>query len=151
MRQWNLPRRLADLGSALTRAFSTVSDTAVTVVTGRTLGADLFVPQTDPSGTPAQHGLYKANLPKAWAAVSSAPALSDSFNLTSVADGGAGIITVTLDRDFANTTYAVVGSAAPNYFVNFDTKAAGSVRVVLTEHDGTNDDVAFDFIAFGDQ
>lgn len=105
------------------------------------------------SGTPAQHGIYQENVVKVWANVSATPSLNDSFNMTSVADAGAGLITITFDRDFANATYAVVGSATGTVTVDvaFDSLAVGSVVARTFNEVGSLTDTAFTFLAIGDQ
>ena len=40
-------------------------------------------------------------------------AITDSFNVTSIADEATGYTTVTIANDMANTTYSVVGSCGP--------------------------------------
>ena len=97
--------------------------------------------------------LYRENVVKVWANVSAVPALNDSFNMTSVADGGTGIITITLDRDFANSTYAIVGSLtdSSNGSCNFGSLAVGSVIGRTSDAAGTSVDAPFTFMAVGDQ
>jgi hypothetical protein len=104
------------------------------------------------SGTPAQHALYQENVPKVWANVSITPTLNDSFNMTSVADGGSGIVTITYDRDFASANYAVVATAhTDSHYANITSLAAGSATVTLRTDGNTPADQPFSFIAIGDQ
>ena len=112
-----------------------------------------IVPPSIVSGAvPVAHALYRENVPKVWANVSSTPALNDSFNMTSVADGGAGITTLTFDRDFANTTYAPVGSTTDgDDYLSFVTFAAGSINAQTRNAAGTLEDRAFAVVIFGDQ
>jgi hypothetical protein len=68
-----------------------------------------IVPAAAP-GTPVASGLYRENVCKGWANVSvsgGTPTLNNDFNVTSITDGGAGLLTITWDRDFANTNYVV--------------------------------------------
>lgn len=137
----------------------TLPDATTTLVgtdTTQTLSAKILVPASL-SGTPVQHGLYQENVPKVWANVTITPTLGDSFNMTSVADAGAGLVTITFDRDFANTTYVVIGSSGGSTLttdreiVSIDTLALGSARVSLLTDASVLADVAFMFVAFGDQ
>lgn len=105
-------------------------------------------------GTPAQHALYRENVVKAWAQVSVTPTLNDSFNLSSVADGGVGVITVTWDRDFVNTTYSAITSAsASGYVTSVSAYATGTctVNTQTIAGPGTQEDIGFSLIAIGDQ
>ena len=113
-----------------------------------------IVPPSIVSGAvPVAHALYRENVPKAWGNVTITPTLGDSFNMTSVADGGVGIVTLTVDRDFANTTYAPVGNVADggDFMVTFTTFAAGSVVANIRNSGGTAEDRAMSFVVFGDQ
>jgi hypothetical protein len=68
-----------------------------------------IVPASSP-GTPVASGLYRENVCKGWANVSvsgGTPTLNNDFNVTSITDSGVGRLTVTWDRDFANTNYVV--------------------------------------------
>lgn len=104
------------------------------------------------SGTPAQHALYRENVVKAWGAIDATPAITDSFNLTSVADGGDGQVTITFDRDFAGTAYVAVGSSTgTGNIVSFTNYAAGSVLGVIANDAGVVGDAPLNFIAIGDQ
>ena len=113
-----------------------------------------IVPPSIVSGAvPVAHALYRENVVKAWGNVSVTPTLNDSFNMTSVADAGAGLTTVTVDRDFANTTYAPAGtiSGGSPGFIHFDTFAAGSFRAQTRDSAGTSTDLAFLMVIMGDQ
>ena len=121
--------------------------------TTTTVFANLGITPQSVSGTPAQHALYRESVPKVWANVSDVPALNDSFNVVSVADAGAGITTLTIDRDFANTTYSPIGSGITNdSTVGFGSLAVGSLTVftALTAS-GASSDKAFCCAIFGDQ
>lgn len=141
MRQWNLPRRLADAAGTLRRAFSVISSTALTVKSGRTLSADVFVPQTTATGTPAQHALYRANVPKAIVYITysgGTPTVQSGFNVSTVSDGGAGVIKVFWQRPFATGKYVVVGTSSPNRYVCLATGVllASAVRVQVRDEGG---------------
>ena len=88
-------------------ARTTTNDTAFTAE-----GSIPIVPAAV-SGTPAQHGLFRENVVKGWAKVqysAGVPSIADGFNALSITDDGTGLFTITWDRDFANTTFAAVGS-----------------------------------------
>lgn len=106
------------------------------------------------SGVPAQHGLFRDNVVKAWAAISVTPALQEEFNVASVADGGAGVVTVTWDRDFANTNYAVAGTAMANdeyLSAPAASQAVGSAQIRIQNFNGTLADQPIVVMAIGDQ
>ena len=118
----------------------------------------ILTPSTDPGGTPAAHGLYRANVPKAWIRFNMATdAIADSFNVSSITDGAAGQDTIVFDRDFSSASFAAVGSA--NY-VGLDRAvwtlasfAAGSVLAVANRYASRAEEDATEFNAafFGDQ
>jgi len=110
------------------------------------------------SGTPAQHALYQENVPKGWAMVTvsaGTPTLADSFNVSGITDTGAGQVTVTWDRDFANATYAVsvaLDNGATGQFPGYGNQLAGSVDA-LAQHVtlALTDPAGYHVIAIGDQ
>ena len=106
------------------------------------------------SGVPAQHGLFRDNVVKAWAAIAVTPALREEFNVASVADGGAGVVTVTWDRDFVNSDYAVAGTALANdeyLSAPAASQAAGSAQIRIQNFNGILADQPFVVMAIGDQ
>jgi len=108
------------------------------------------------SGTPAQHGLYQENVVKAWAHVTLAtgtPSVTDSYNVTGIADGGVGVYTLTWDRDFANATYAVGGIPVEtgNAYLCGTALAVGTFAYEVQLNDGTPSDKNHTVIAIGDQ
>lgn len=117
-----------------------------------------FVPQPV-SGTPGQHGLFRENVVKAWAAVAVAggvPSVTDSFNVASITDNDVGDFTLVWDRDFANATYAWAGTTeGPTAYTicggaSFS-KAVGSLRYFQSATDGTGRDFPHNITAIGDQ
>lgn len=112
-----------------------------------------FVPAAV-SGTPAQHALYQENVAKVWGNVSITPTLNDSFNMTSVADGGTGLVTITFDRDFANSTYSIVATSnrSDSGISTVKFTSLGVTDVTATIFDSTTAaDFPFCFVAYGKQ
>ena len=88
---------------------------------------------------------------KVWARITITPTLTDSFNVTSVADGGAGVVTVTVDTDFANTTYSVIPAVeVPDYMCGYAVSSATAFNITLDAHEATSADQACSAIAVGD-
>lgn len=109
------------------------------------------------SGTPAAHGLFRDNVTKAYGVVTfsgGTPTLADSFNVTSITDSGTGTTTITIDRDFTNTTYTpVIGGYNNQYSFYFSTTYNTGSFVTRTRNvgDTADNDVAFAFVVYGDQ
>ena len=64
------------------------------------------------AGTPAQHGLFRENVPKFWCNFGQSggvPTLVDGFNVASIGDPGPGTPQIVFSRAFSNTTYAIAG------------------------------------------
>ena len=139
------------------------------VIMARTAGAALaevgratslggYTPAANSTSPPAAHTLYRDNVPKFWLRCGVAADVTDSFNITSVADTGAGLVTVTIDRDFANTTYVVVGVpvAATMRSLQVDASgiAAGSFQADCFNGDNppiTQDPTTYMLAGYGDQ
>jgi hypothetical protein len=91
---------------------------------------------------------------KAWVKCDFAGAAQAEYNITSITDGGTGIVTVTLDTDFSGADYVVVasvfeGSATQRAVAMIDTQAAGSVVLNIRDTDnGALVDGANLFVAF---
>jgi hypothetical protein len=119
------------VASAFTRRFSITDTGAVAVVTGPLTGVaatftglvtgagftgsgNVGIIPAAVSGTPAQHGLFRENVLKAWVDCGYAGSINDSFNVASITDNGVGLTTVTWDRDFAAINYAVTYGVAHN-------------------------------------
>ncbi len=95
--------------------------------------APAAIAATDP---PAANQLTVGSLVKAWARVTysaGVPALTDDYNVSGIVDSGVGILTVTWDTDFANTTYAMAGTAR-GALVEVDSLSVGSALVNLFDY-----------------
>jgi hypothetical protein len=94
---------------------------------------------------------------KAWATVKGTDtfALLDNYNVSSATDGGAGIIVVNWDTNFANVNYACVGmnGTTSGYTMNIGVAmAVDAVTVYTFDTAGTQTDMAYvALIAIGDQ
>ena len=106
--------------------------------------------------------LVKGNIVKGWINFNGTTATEiDSFNVSSLSDVAQGKYTVNWDTDFANNTYAVVGSAedhaaSPNQivvgFVNGTALTAGATALTLiNDADVLIDSDTVCVIAIGDQ
>lgn len=155
---------LTDAGVITVNAATNVAlqsaGTAMLTVTGTTsvdLGTNKPLIPAAVSGTPTQHALFRENTPKLYAEIiGTGVSLTEGYNVASVTDTGTGVVTVTIDRDFANATYAVVGSINGGIqFFKTDTKVAGSFIAYCFLHDGTAQDPAssgsYQMCAFGTQ
>jgi hypothetical protein len=135
----------------------------VLTITGQlSIGGNNAIVPAAVSGTPAQHGLFRENVPKGWLTCNFGGTISDSFNVSSITDAGTGLVTVTWDRDFANTAYAVLATveATPNVSggVGFiatvvpTSRAVGSAQIQVVDQAGTaQDGTLLSVLAIGDQ
>lgn len=84
-----------------------------------------------PGSPPTANTIYKNNIPKALIFFSqSTDVISDSFNISSITDGADGQDVVNIDRDFANTGYAVFAHHTCQELGNcIASQATGSVTV----------------------
>jgi hypothetical protein len=107
------------------------------------------------TGTPAQHGLFRENVVKGWVVYNgSADTITDSFNVSSIVDGAAGVDTINWDRDFADGSYCLVATVADGLsrFAELASFAAGSANVQVRSDAGTLIDASrVHAIAIGDQ
>jgi len=92
----------------------------------------------------------------AWPGSGSNFSISDSYNVVSIADNGAGLFTHTWDTDFASAnTYVNGGWGSEGRIigaVSNSAAAVGSSQNTATIHEGTRTDVdPIMFVAFGDQ
>ena len=81
---------------------------------------------------------------------------SPSYNVTSITDTGTGILTVTVDTDFADADYSVQVTCREDVpttnIPHFGNLAVGSFTAeALNEADTNVDPAAISFVAFGDQ
>lgn len=71
----------------------------------------------------------------------STPAYIEEINFSgAITDNGVGDYTLTIDRDFANDSYAFVGSTISTDFVSFSASAVGSIKVDVTNDAGAATD-----------
>lgn len=151
---WTLP----DAG-----AQSFVGDTASQTLTNKsltspTLTGNVSLPATDP---PVANMATRESICKGWAYVTisgGTVTLTNSYNVSGVVDGGAGITTITWATDFANANYAVTCTAEdPNgtdpFICSWRNKLVGSVDVYtrLRSTGALTDNINFTIMAFGDQ
>ena len=119
-----------------------------------TMGANKAIVLAAVSGVPAQYSLYRENIGRVWGDISVTPSINDHFNLTSVADAGVGLVTVTIDRDYNGANYPIVASfnttgAADVQFCSIYSKASGSFNVEITSDAGVAADKPFALIGVG--
>lgn len=150
---------IRDSTGATTRV--SITTAGVLTYTGSvTLGAGGTIIPAAVSGTPAQHALYRENVVKGWARITVAggvPALTDSFNVSSITDTGIGTVTVTWDRDFANDDYVCVCSVTTPFLGavgGASSHLVGSNRVISmnpADPPTAVDPEEYHVIAIGDQ
>lgn len=139
-----------------------VSTDAVTRTTfdasGLTMGTNQPIIPATVSGVPAQHGLFRENVVKGWCRADSAQNISDSFNVSGILDNGLGDITVTWDRDFANSTYVNVATVQHDvgqmtWRIDHipNAPAAGSARFRADINGTASDPQLWNVLAIGDQ
>lgn len=132
-----------------------VTSSAATVLAGVPI-----VGATSTGGTPAAHGLYADNVPKAWvifSATSGTPngVIKAGFNVTSVTYNAVGNFTVNWLRPFASTNYSVTGMAGPTSIPTWvwplSAPTAGTAQIGVATSTG-NIDLSHNMItAFGAQ
>ena len=94
---------------------------------------------------------------KCWLKANAAGTIQVSYNITSITDGGVGLITVTIGTDFSSVNYVIHGNAlysaiAEPITVTANSQAAGSFTASGRQNDGTLRDPANWFFAcWGDQ
>ena len=101
---------------------------------------------------------------KAWVNYNSSTAIRDSFNVSSIADAGSYVATLSYTTAFANGNYSIVcsciqgtggGATSRTPRVANPTRTtllAGSVNVTSSDFSSNNDEEAYIFVvAFGDQ
>jgi hypothetical protein len=96
---------------------------------------------------------------KAWGYVTvsgGTPTLVTSHNITSIADGGTGVLNVTIATDMSSASYAILCSAehdnAVESICRIDSQAAGSFVLRNVNTSGTEvDPPAWHFVVYGDQ
>ena len=85
------------------------------------------------SGTPAANTMYSESFLKAFGRITvdgGTPSIGYGFNISSVADTGAGQVTVSFDRDFAGATnYVCVAVTETIAFVDYINQGAQSITI----------------------
>ena len=91
---------------------------------------------------------------KAWVNGNFAGAAQASYNLTSITDGGTGVVTVTIATDLSSVNYAAVATieaGAAALYALVRTMAAGSFVVISADNAGiVADGDAFHAVVYGD-
>lgn len=109
--------------------------------------------------TPGRQHFHPGH-PKAWAKVTvsgGTPSIQQSYNITGISDGGAGILGITIDTDFTSANHWVasvsLADATNRLFAEIISQAAGSMQVRAYEANSyaLTDPEAWHFIACGDQ
>jgi hypothetical protein len=139
----------------------TISANGLTINGGTlAMGTSLAIVPGATSSPPTAHGLFRENVVKGWARITVAggvPAITDSFNVSSITDTGLGTVTVTWDRDFANDDYVCVCSCSTPFsgaVGGASSHLVGSNRVVSinsADPPGPDDPEEYHVIAIGDQ
>lgn len=95
---------------------------------------------------------------KCWLKCDAAGSISVSHNITSIADTGTGVVTVTIATDFSSANFTPVASAsssgAANKNISVSSEIASGTSIVLkawNKSDAAADPTAYFFAAFGDQ
>ena len=140
------------LGGALSVAGSGSFESAVHFYNGVIVEVGNVIIATDLS---VDGNISHSSVAKAWCRIvvtAGTPALSGSFNVSSVTDTGTGQATPVWDTDFASTSYAVVATigSGSNRIAVVGSQAVGSATIVCRDDAGTATDPGQYFvIAFG--
>jgi len=105
--------------------------------------------------TPARQQ-YHPSASKAWIVCDFAGSIASSYNVTSITDGGAGLLTVTWNVDFSSANYCVIANIESDspWIATTDsgTRLAGSCGFISQDASGVDGDgSAWHICAFGDQ
>jgi hypothetical protein len=109
---------------------------------------DLTLSGAGIGSTPDANTLYKDNIILATCTFNGTgtPAYTANkfnFSADAITDNGNGDYTLTIDRDFAATTYAVqVTAGVTDLFGSYTTKAVGTIRIKTTNSSGADTDPA---------
>ena len=96
--------------------------------------------------------ISSASVAKAWATVGSDGTLAGNYNVSGSAKTETGKYTVTWDTDFADTNYAIIGTAnADSMIVFVIAQATGTATIWIRSDSGTLTDATFYVAAFGTQ
>lgn len=91
---------------------------------------------------------------QAWAYVTvsgGVPTLVDSLNVASIADGGAGILTITYETPFASASYSALAIVDSNMVEVFSRTAGAAVLHAFNFVPAVADPGNYNFVAFGAQ
>ena len=105
------------------------SELKVNTLTGvSTAGSIAVTAEGNSTTTNLQQGLTKV-----WAMVDQVgtQGIDDSFNLTSITDGGTGLTTFTFANDMNNATYAVTSCCEYNSLQGITAQATGSAGIAI--------------------
>lgn len=115
-------------------------------------GTSLLVASTP--GRQQHHPLHAKAMALVGVSGGGVPSLSTSVNVSSVTDGGTGILTINIDTDFSSATWVGLCTiqAVGARFIRESAKAAGSVtyEVANVTPTATDPDV-YNFVGLGDQ
>lgn len=105
--------------------------------------------------TPSQQHSHPSAA-KAWCVANTSGSILASYNITGVTDGGAGLLTITLDTDFSSANWAALvtafASTATDSSVEVSAQAAGTVNIRYKGAGGVLDpSTGYLFAGFGDQ
>ncbi len=97
---------------------------------------------------------FNPSAAKGWIECGVAADIQASYNVTSITDDGAGVVTITWNVDFSTGSFCVVTGYVGGFrrFIAASTGTAGSTQLVSRDEAGTNTDPTNYFAAaFGDQ
>ena len=144
----------AGLGNVALQS-NTVDMLTITGTTSVDLGTNVPLIPAVLSGTPVQHGLYRENVTKAWAVLTSSGATVSAFNVAASSRISTGSYTIEWDRDFADANYALCAmavDAGTPAFINISSLSTGGATMSAVSAAGTTVDVAtLRIIAIGNQ
>tara|TARA_Y200000002_G_C22656283_1_gene653643 strand:- start:384 stop:836 length:453 start_codon:yes stop_codon:yes gene_type:complete len=103
-------------------------------ITGKTTAGSILV--TSEGGSTAAN--LQQGLTKAWLKTTTASAISDSFNVTSINDVATGQEQVTFTSAFGNTTYVATGTSSENAYHNVVSNWNETVTTTLTRFGSLN-------------
>ena len=106
-----------------------MSTLLLNTLTGKTSAGSIVV--TGEGGSTTTN--MQQGLTKIWARVDQVgtQGIDDSFNLTSITDGGTGLTTFTFANDMNNVNYAVTACAEYNSLQSITAQATGSAGVAI--------------------
>ena len=148
-----LPKLYDKTGTTYFRYIGQISTTTASAI----VNPVTYIPEVNKT---TLTGYPDKSLVKAWASITvsgGTPTLADSYNVTSISDDGAGLVTITWATDFAGTNYCPVVTCLETtvgniLIVKVLTIAAGTTSFKVVNGGGFDvDPVAWYCIAIGDQ